>query len=235
MTATVAHEVSQPLAAILNNCEATLRWLESRTPDMAAIKTATQRTITQARRATEVICRIRDMAARRQSEREAVFINPLIEEAINFLLPELKRSQVKIRLDLMFGLPEIIGDRIQLQQVIINLALNAAQAMGEDDHPDRRLIVRTRRVDGAAIRIEVQDTGPGISPESRERLFENFFSTKPNGMGLGLAICRSIVQAHGGTICAVNFRKTRGARFTLVLPVASPIDIAPPCSNSHVG
>jgi PAS domain S-box-containing protein len=216
LTASIAHEINQPLGAILTNGEATIRWLSRAEPDLSELRALSTRTIADARRAADIIGRIRSMASRNEQEPLSLAINSVVEEVLVILGPELKRQAVSATLDLRRGLPDIIGDRVQLQQVFMNLAVNAMQAMSSST--ERRLIIRTDRLNGEALYADVEDTGPGIPENHLDRLFQSFFTTKKGGMGIGLAICRSIIEAHRGQIEAANLAGGKGARFRFVLP-----------------
>jgi PAS domain S-box-containing protein len=217
LTASIAHEVNQPLGAILTNGEAALRWLNRPEPDLGELRALSKRTIADARRAAEVIRRIRGMATRTEPEQSALALNSVVEEVMQFLRPELSRRGVQAVLDLAPALPPILGDRVQLQQVLANLAVNAMHAMERSEV--RTLLIRTTRTDARTIGAEVEDAGAGIAPDHMNRLFQSFFTTKESGMGIGLAICRSIIEAHGGQIEAANLPNRRGARFRFTLPV----------------
>ncbi len=217
LTASIAHEVNQPLAAITTNGEAGLRWLGRAVPDVDEARTLMQRIIADARRAAEIISRIRAMSLRRAPEPAPLALNALVQEAVQFLQHELQAQHAQLRLRLVPVLPVVQGDRVQLQQVIVNLVVNALQAMAHAGSPQRELQIETRLSADGEIELAVLDSGPGIPEEHQGRLFESFFSTKPNGMGLGLPVCRSIIEAHGGRISAGN-REGGGARFALVLP-----------------
>lgn len=216
LTASIAHEVNQPLAAIATNASAGLRWLDRPEPDVAEVRQLTTRIITDAGRAADIIARVRSMATRRATERAPLSINAVIEEAALFLRHELQGQGVKLALDLPASLPAILGDRTQLQQVLVNLMVNAVQAMASS--PEKRLALHSRQ-NGGTIEVTVEDSGPGISAENMARLFESFFTTKEAGMGMGLPICRSIIGAHGGRIEASN-SAAAGACFRIVLPLA---------------
>ncbi len=217
LTASIAHEVNQPLGAILTNGEAALRWLNRPEPDLAELRALSTRTVADARRAADVIRRIRGLATHTEPERSPLALNSVIEEVLLFLRPELMRQGVEASLDLASDLPDVIADRVQLQQVFANLAVNAMHAM--TDRKERRLTIRTARADGHTIRADLEDTGHGISVDHLDRLFQSFFTTKDGGMGIGLAICRSIVEAHGGRIEAANL-PGGGARFRFTLPAS---------------
>lgn len=218
LTASIAHEVNQPLAAISTNASAGLRWLDRGEPDIGEVRILTRRIIADAKRAADIIARIRAMAGHRAPEPSLVTVNDVVEEAMSFLAHERMAHNVALELDLGRALMPVMADRVQLQQVVVNLAANAIQAMAEIPREARRLIVSTRSGD-AAVRVEVEDTGPGVDAEHIGRLFESFFTTKSNGMGMGLPICRSIVEAHGGSI-GVRNRDGGGAVFAFELPAA---------------
>jgi PAS domain S-box-containing protein len=221
LTASIAHEINQPLGAILMNGEAALRWLDRPEPDLSELKALSIRTIADAGRAADIIRRIRSMAARGVSEHAALSLNSVVEDVVLFLQPELDRQDVSVSLDLSPELPAVLGDRVQLQQVFANLAMNAMQAMA--GMPDRRLVVCTRLMESRGVCAEVDDTGRGLAPDKVNRLFESFFTTKSDGMGIGLAICRSIIEAHGGRIEAMNRDDGHGARFRFSIPIAAPV------------
>ena len=218
LTASIAHEVNQPLAAIVTNGEAGLRWLGRAEPDVGEARVLNTRMVADARRAADIIARIRQMAQRGEPLKEPIAVRGLVEEAAQFLGHEIQGRGASLALDLETGLPELIGDRTQLQQVVVNLAMNALQAMAAADSPLRQLTIRATTHAGGAVRIEVRDTGPGIPETALPRLFDSFFTTKATGMGMGLSICRSIVEAHGGVIEAANVQDG-GAVVGFTVPV----------------
>ncbi|MEI9983843.1 MAG: ATP-binding protein [Aliidongia sp.] len=215
LTASIAHEVNQPLGAILTNAEAALRWLDRPEPDLDELRALSIRTAADARRAADIIRRIRSMAVRQEPEQGRVALNGVVKDVALFLGPELQRQGIEAVLELAPDLPDVVADRVQLQQVVANIAINATQAM--KGSTERRLTIRTGAPDQGTLRIEIEDTGPGIAADHLGHLFESFFSTKPGGMGIGLAICRSILEAHGGSIAAINLPEG-GARFRVALP-----------------
>jgi signal transduction histidine kinase len=214
LTASIAHEVNQPLAAIATNAAAGSRWLNRPEPDLEEARALIGRISADAQRAADIIARVRAMAAPHAPARHLISVNGLIEEAMAFLRHEAQAQGIDVRLALAPALRAILADRTQVQQVVVNLAVNAMQAMA--GAPRRSLVLRSAAYEGG-VEISVEDTGPGIAAGEEARLFESFFSTKPNGMGMGLAICRSIVEAHGGRISARN-RPEGGARFAFTLP-----------------
>jgi len=222
LTASIAHEVSQPLTAIEANTEASLLWLGHAEPNIAEVRELSARTACEVQRAAEILQRIRAMAVRAGPVKAPVSINPLIDETVLFLGHELTRHRIEVKLELERELPLLIGDRVQLQQVIINLAINAIQSMASGSTTPKVLSIRTSSEKAKSQIIEVEDTGPGIKPAAIDRLFDGFFTTKASGMGIGLAICRSIIEAHGGHIVARNLSDRPGAVFTIDLPLQLP-------------
>lgn len=218
LTASIAHEINQPLAAIATNASAGLRWLDRPEPDVAEVRALTQRIIADAQRAADIISRVRAMAGHRAPEPALLAMNGVIEETMQFLAHELQGQSVTLTLTLARGLPLVLADRTQLQQVIVNLAINAVQAMAQKE-TTRRLTLRTESNDGA-IHVSVEDNGPGIDVAHQQRIFDSFFTTKSNGMGMGLPICRSIIEASGGVISARNL-ESGGAAFSFTLPAIS--------------
>ena len=233
LTASIAHEVNQPMTAIKTYGEAGLRWLNHTDPDMSEVRDVMVNMVEAADRAAKIIDRMRSMITPATIDRESVFLNNLVAEAMQFVVPELRKRRIESLLELQPGLREIHCDPIQLQQVVINLALNAAQAM--ERSPVRRLVIRTSSVELDGLQLVVEDTGPGIDEAHVGRLFESFFTTKTSGMGIGLGVCQSIVEAHGGTISVMN-RVDGGALAVIVLPVtASPSAESDPAGDSLDG
>jgi PAS domain S-box-containing protein len=213
LTASIAHEVNQPLAAIATSAAASLRWLAADNPDIEEVRSLAQRMAADARRASAIIARVRAMAERREPERVALSLNALVEEVILFLDHELKAQNVAVTLRLSTDLPIAMMDRTQIQQVIVNLAVNAMQATADCEQP--RLEMVTSVLPDGSPALAVHDNGHGL-PDAPDKLFEGFYTTKASGMGMGLPICRSIVEAHGGTITAAN--GDSGASFVITLP-----------------
>jgi PAS domain S-box-containing protein len=218
VTASIAHEVKQPLAAIITNGETSLRWLARAEPDVEQVRKLTERVVADSLRASEIINRIRDMAARRAPEQTLVSLDDVVKESMVFLREELQSRKVAVALELASALPRVVGDRTQLQQVVVNLAINAAQAMAQAGAARRSILIRTMLADPETVCCTVEDSGPGIDPENIPRLFDTFFTTKDGGMGMGLPISRSIIEALGGRISADNDSALGGARFSVALP-----------------
>jgi C4-dicarboxylate-specific signal transduction histidine kinase len=218
LTASIAHEVIQPLTAIGSNIEATQLWLERLPLNLEEVRELMARTATEVQRAADIIHRVRAMAVRSAPEQLRMAVNPVIEEAMLFLRHELQQNSVGVSLHLEDHLPEIHGDRVQLQQVIVNLAVNAIQAMNNTEITARRLLISTALTTDDCVYITFEDTGPGIASASRDRVFESFFTTKSGGMGIGLAICRTIIEAHRGRIDVAHRSGSGGALIKIMLP-----------------
>lgn len=213
LTASIAHEVNQPLAAIATSASASLRWLASAEPDVDEVRSLSRRIAADALRASAIIARVRAMAEHREPEHRPALLNALVRDVVRFLDHELTAQNVTVSLHLDEAIAPASMDRTQIQQVIVNLAVNAIQAMSGGHH--RRLDVSTKAHPDGSLSLSVQDTGGGL-PDDPSRLFEGFYTTKSSGLGMGLSICRRIVESHGGTITARN--ADRGACFTVALP-----------------
>lgn len=212
----IAHEVSQPLAAIVANGNAAIRWLGASPPNRDEVRKALERIVEAAGRAGDVIGRVRGLAARKPPSREAVDLVELAQETLALALGEIRGSQIALRTELA-NLPVVAADRVQLQQVILNFVANAIDAMKADRSGERDLLV-SLATDGKKITFSVRDSGVGLPQGSLDKVFDPFYSTKPGGMGVGLAISRSIVEAHGGAVYAApNY--PRGAVFGFTLPI----------------
>lgn len=218
LTASIAHEVNQPLAAVVANAEAALRWLNRAQPDLAAARRSVEWVINDSVRASDVIRRVRALAKNSEMETVRLDLNQIVKEAITLVERELIKHQVSLRTELPSALPEILGDRIQLQQVIINLLMNGIEAMEPVTDRPRELLIRSGKDDTDHLVLSVTDSGIGISSENANRLFNAFFTTKSSGLGMGLSICRSIVEAHGGRMSAAS-NQGPGATFQFVLPL----------------
>ena len=218
LTASIAHEVNQPLAAIVSNGGACLRWLARDTPELDEARAAVERMINEGNRAAEVIRRVRVLAKKTDALPAPLPINEVIDEVGLLLQHEVFNHRASLRLELAPELPLVLVDRVQLQQVIINLVMNGMEAMTTVSDRPRELKIRSQR-EADAVLVAVQDSGVGIDPEHVDRLFNAFFTTKPSGMGMGLSICRSIIEAHGGKLWASR-NAGAGATFQFTLPVS---------------
>jgi C4-dicarboxylate-specific signal transduction histidine kinase len=202
LAASIAHEVNQPLSAIVTNGAAGLRWLDRESPALDEARSSLESIIGDAKRASEVIHNIRTFAKKTTPEMNQLKINDVVDEAVSLVRREAFDHRVTMRLELASGLPVVRGDRIQLQQVIFNLAINGVQAMAMVTDRPRVLFIRTQLIEPDQVLVAVEDGGVGIEPENLSRLFSAFYTTKLNGLGMGLSICRSIIEAHGGRLWA---------------------------------
>jgi PAS domain S-box-containing protein len=217
LSASIAHEINQPLAGIVMNASTSLRMLGSDPPNIEGARETARRTLRDANRAADVITRLRALFTKKPLPTDTVDINEIVEEVIVLLLNELQRNEVRLSVDLEEGLAAVVGDRVQLQQVVLNLFRNASDAMSAVVDRSRRLLIRTTRDGAQGIVVTVEDSGPGIDPTSLGRIFDAFYSTKPGGLGIGLSICRTIIEAHGGKLSAVA-GVTQGAVLQFTLP-----------------
>jgi C4-dicarboxylate-specific signal transduction histidine kinase len=218
LTASIAHEVNQPLFSLTTNASTCLRMLGGERPNLDGACEMARRIIRDGNRASEVITRLRTMFAKREPTAESVDLNEATKEVVALSIGELQRAQVTLHTDLAEDLPRVVGDRVQLQQVILNLFLNAADAMsGVEDRP-RQLVIKTERESGDHVRLSVEDTGVGFEPERAESLFDAFYTTKHGGMGIGLSVSRSIIEGHRGRLWATP-KNGPGATFAFSLPL----------------
>jgi PAS domain S-box-containing protein len=224
LTASIAHEVNQPLAAVVNAAAACRRWLDRGTPDLDEARRAVEWITKEANRASEVILRVRALANKTDIEKVPLDINDVVREVIALVQRELMSHRVSLRTELAPALPMILGDRVQLQQVIINLVMNGIEAMQSVTDRPRELVIRSRQDETQQVLVSVTDCGVGISAENADRLF----TTKSGGMGMGLSICRSIMEAHGGRLWATA-NVPHGATFQFILPANADLrrEVAP--------
>jgi PAS domain S-box-containing protein len=220
LTASIAHEVKQPIGAVRNNAAAALRFLSRNPPDIGEVHEALGCIVKSADRAGDIVDRIRAYVKKTPPQNTRFEINDVINELMALARSELHEKGVTTRLSLWTGLSPVQGDRVQLQQVVLNLILNAVEAMRSDDETPRELSISTEPRGGDEVLVVVRDSGPGIDPEHLERVFDAFYTTKPGGLGFGLSICRSIVDAHGGRLWA-GANEPRGAVLRFTLPVAN--------------
>jgi PAS domain S-box-containing protein len=217
LTASISHEVNQPLAAVVNAAAACLRWLDRGTPDLDEARRAVDWIIKEGNRASEVIRRVRALANKSEIEKVPLDVNDVIREVMALVQRELVSHQVSLQMELAPTLPMILGDRVQLQQVIINLVMNGIEAMQSVTDRPRQLVIRSRHDEKQQVLVSVTDCGVGIPAENADRLFNAFFTTKSSGMGMGLSICRSIIEAQGGHLWATEVLP-HGATFQFTLP-----------------
>ncbi len=203
LAASIAHEVNQPLSGVVVNGNACLRWLAGDSPNLDEAREAARRIVRDGKRAGDVIARIRALATKTATTREQLNLNEAVREVVAFAQAEVRRNRVILRTELADDLSPVLGDRVQLQQVVLNLVTNGIEAMSSVEDRPRELIVRTQNDDAGQVRVTVQDSGKGLDPQSMERIFDAFYTTKHGGMGMGLSISRSIIQHHEGRLWAV--------------------------------
>ena len=217
LAASLAHEILHPIATARNNARAGIRFLEMSPPNLNEAKEAFGCVVRDADRANDIVGRMRDHVKKAPPQREPFDLNEAISEAIVMVRSAIVRSGVAVSTQFMDGLVRVQGDRVQLQQVVVNLILNAVEAMSSVEVGGRELLVSTEQTEANEVRVTVRDSGPGIDPEHLDRVFEAFYTTKVSGVGMGLSICRSIIDAHGGWLWA-EANKLRGAVFQFTLP-----------------
>ena len=218
LTASIAHEVNQPIGATRNNANAALRFLSEYPPNLSEVREALESVVNDTYRAGNIIARIRNQIKKVPPRKERVDLNNAIEEVIALVRGELSKNRVSLHAKLEGGLPPFHGDRVQLQQVVLNLILNAIEAMFNLDDGARELTICTEATPSKDLLVTVSDSGPGVAADDRERIFESFYTTKSSGVGIGLSISRSIIEAHGGRLWA-DAPQARGAVFKFTLPV----------------
>jgi C4-dicarboxylate-specific signal transduction histidine kinase len=216
LTATLAHEVNQPIAAAVTNADACLGWLAGDTPNLEEARAAAMEIVKEGTRAAEIITRIRLLFKKGTPQRESLDVNEVIREIVGLLRSEVARYSISIRTELAADLPRVMGDRVQLQQVLMNLINNSIDAMKDVDGT-RELAIKSRRAENEQLMVSVSDTGEGLPPQQANQIFDAFFTTKVHGTGLGLSVSRSIVASHNGRLWAAD-NSPRGASFHLILP-----------------
>jgi C4-dicarboxylate-specific signal transduction histidine kinase len=217
LTASIAHEVNQPLSGIITNASTCLRMLDADPPNVDGARETTRRTIRDGNRASDVITRLRALFSKKEFTFELLDLNEVTREVIALSLSDLQRNRVALQSELADNLPAITGDRIQLQQVILNLLRNASDAMADVHDRPRQLLVETEREDGDRVRVSVRDAGVGVDPQSINKLFDAFYTTKSDGMGIGLSVSRSIIEGHQGRLWAES-NDGPGATFSFSIP-----------------
>jgi PAS domain S-box-containing protein len=218
LSASIAHEVSQPIAAAVTSAEAGLYWLAARPPNLEEVRDAFKLIVKAGTQAGEVVNRIRGLIRKTPAQKASLDMNEIILETIALTRGEMRRHGIALQTELANGLPRILGDRVQLQQVILNLVMNAIEAMSEVGEGPRDLLIDTAADGSSGVLVAVRDSGPGLDPDTLDRLFDPFYTSKPEGMGMGLSICRSIAEAHGGRVWATP-NVPRGASFYFNLPL----------------
>jgi PAS domain S-box-containing protein len=217
LTASIAHEVNQPLAAIVADANASLNWLAASPPDLGSVRQALDAIVKDGHRAADVIQRIRQLATKTSPQKARLEVNDVIRDVVRLIGIEMRSHEVSLRIDLAPALPPVFADRVQLQQVLINLVMNGIEAMASVDGRSRELVIRSQPEDDDHVVVAVQDAGVGIDVEKTDQLFNAFYTTKPDGMGMGLSISRSIIEAHGGRLWATA-NPDHGATFHFALP-----------------
>ena len=202
LVTSIAHEVNQPLSGIVSNGSACLRWLAGNTPNVEEVREAVRDIVRDGKRAGEIIARIRSLTKRAAPPREKLDLNDTVREVLVLIGDEAKRNSVTIRTRFASDLAPVSGDRVQLQQVMLNLVMNAVEAMSSVDEQARELVINTRNVDADHVQVSVEDSGPGLDPNAASKIFDPFYTTKAAGMGMGLSISRFILQSHGGRLWA---------------------------------
>jgi len=224
LTASIAHELKQPLSALATNGEASLRWLRRQPPEIEKAAQSVEQMVADVNRASVIVDRIYSLVKKHVPRTEKLDINGAILEVVGVIQSEVIKNNVTARMELAESLPHIQGDRVQLQQVILNLMINSIQAMSDLAERERELHVTTELFASEAVRVGVRDSGPGFSAENLQRLFAPFYTTKPNGMGMGLSICQSIIEDHGGRLWASRI-DPQGALFQFTIPVTQPVKL----------
>jgi PAS domain S-box-containing protein len=222
LTASIAHEVNQPIAALLTNAETAVRWLARQPPNLEKARPLIDRIISDGKRTADIVSRIRDLSKKAPARKGDLEINEAILEIMRLARAAMSEHSVLVTMQLSEGLPHILGDRVQLQQVVLNLIMNAIEAMSEVREGTRELLISTSEAESGSVLVAVSDSGPGLPQANPERVFEAFYTTKSSGLGMGLSICRSIVEAHRGRLWATP-NQPHGAVFCMMLPVVEKL------------
>ena len=217
LSASIAHELNQPLTAVITNANAATRWIRSEPPNPQKVTSSIESIVEDARRASEIIARIRALTTRAEPQNAWVDINAVIQEVLVLIQSQLNENRIVVRAELNNGLPSVFGDRIQLQQVVLNLIVNAIDAIGAAQADLREIRIKSRKTRPSGVEVSIEDTGGGLTTTDVNQIFDAFFSTKTGGMGIGLSICRSIIEAHHGRIWAEKGEPS-GATFHFTLP-----------------
>jgi signal transduction histidine kinase len=223
-TGAIAHEIAQPLAAIATGGSAILNWLKRTPPNLDEVRTSASAVIEASRRANEIVSSVRALFRKTDDRRNLIHLDDVAREAMGLLQHDLETSQVAVATEYLGNLPPVRADRIQLQQIVLNLVKNAIEAMSSNPSGSRHVQVVTRLSGNSTVLLSVKDSGQGITAEHQDRIFDPFFTTKPTGMGLGLAICRTVAQDHGGNLRLVE-TSSHGSIFEIELPIASTDDV----------
>jgi two-component system sensor kinase FixL len=217
LAASLAHELTQPLTAILSNAQAALRFITSKPPDLEEVREILKEIVQDNGRATEIIRRVRTLVKKEEIEFVSVDIRSIIDDAMMLVHSDAVLHHVQMSFEVHSDLPRVHGDRVQLQQVVLNLLLNAFDALKRCPASDRQVVVRAERADSRMLKVTVRDCGMGISGDALDKIFRPFYTTRREGLGMGLSICCSIIQAHGGRLWAEN-NPDRGASFCFTVP-----------------
>jgi C4-dicarboxylate-specific signal transduction histidine kinase len=217
LSASVGHEVNQPLSGVITSAETGLLWLDAKPPNLQEAREALGRVVRDGKRASEIVNRIRALVKKAPTQMDRLHINEAVHEVVGLTRNEASKNNVAVRTEFAEELPAVQGDRVQLQQVVLNLVVNAVEAIKSREAGPRQIFIRTSRAESEDILVSVLDTGPGVDPANIERIFDAFYTTKAEGLGLGLSICRSIIEAHGGRLWATA-STAHGAVFQFTLP-----------------
>ena len=234
MTSAIAHEVNQPLTGIVTRASAARRWLSGEKPDVGKVQDALDQIVEAGHRASDVVTSVRAMFRKDTEEKCPIDINKLIRSVLGLLYIDLRKHSIESRTDLADNPPPVIGNEVQLQQVILNLVMNAIEAMSSAEAEPRLLSVKSEVTDHDTVHVSIEDTGSGIDASNWDRIFKPLFTTKARGMGMGLSICRSIIESHDGRIWA-SAGASRGSIFQFELPNSVPSEkpTAPSAANAH--